>query len=711
MDSAYRGNGSGDDNDLDISSSRRGKKHYHRHTSQQIQQLEAFFKDCPHPDENQRRQLSRELGLEPKQIKFWFQNKRTQTKAQGERADNSALRTENERIHCENLAMREALKNVVCLQCDGPALGEEERKRGLQILRMENAQLKEEHERLSAVISNLMGRSSMMAAQASSGVLHEESNNYLVAGGSAPVDPRNNNNNNPVVVSQPLFTLGGGVQEMEKSAMVDTMAIAMEELIELLQADEPLWIRTPEDGRLVLHRETYDRVFPKVNYLRSVSTRTESSKDSAVVSASPVELIEMCLDPSKWMDFFPTIVAKARIIEVLDSGMLGGSLQLMFEKMHILSPMVAPRDFIFLRYCRQLDATAWIMVNVSYDCFKENEGFAPSYYWKLPSGCLIQDLHNGKSKVTWIEHVQVDDKTQTHRLYRDLICGSQAYGANRWIVTLQRMCERYGFSMGVKGAPTARHELEEVMNEPQGRRSVMQLSQRMVKSFCEILNMGERVDFPQTSEMNNSGVRISLRKSSTETAQSADALVVCAASSLWLPLPSDHLFNFFRDDQLRAQWDVLSNGYPVTEVARIPTGNHPGNCVSIFQPYVSKESSMLVLQESCVNSLEGHVVYAPIDLPVITASINGEDPIKIPMLPSGFVISGDGRLEKKSSTAQSSNSKMGQGGSLLTVAFQILISNGSLSKQVNMECVATVHALISSTIQKIKTALDCSDLE
>nr|GMC62467.1 homeobox-leucine zipper protein ROC8-like [Ipomoea batatas] len=514
--------------------------------------------------------------------------------------------------------------------------------------------------------------------------------------------------------------MGGGVQEMEKSAMVDTMAVAMEELIELLQADEPLWIRTPEDGRLVLHRETYDRVFPKVNYLRSVSTRTESSKDSAVVPATPVELIEMCLDPSKWMDFFPTIVAKARIIEVLDSGMLGGSLQLvniyMFEKMHILSPMVAPRDFIFLRYCRQLEATAWIMVDVSYDCFKENEGFAPSYSWKLPSGCLIQDLHNGKSKVTWIEHVQVDDKTQTHRLYRDLICGSQAYGANRWIVTLQRMCER------LSDNDIKIFELfggRAVMNEPQGRRSVMQLSQRMVKSFCEILNMGERVDFPQTSEMNNSGVRISLRKSSTETAQSADALIVCAASSLWLPLPFDHLFNFFRDDQLRAQWDVLSNGYPVTEVARIPTGNHPGNCVSIFQsntnlnlqPYVSKESSMLVLQESCVNSLEGHVVYAPIDLPVITASINGEDPIKIPMLPSGFVISGDGRLQKKSSTAQSSNSKMGQGGSLLTVAFQILISNGSLSKQVNKECVATVHALISSTIQKIKTALDCSDLE
>mgnify|MGYP003366471325 CR=1 FL=1 len=37
----------------------------------------------------------------------------------------------------------------------------------------------------------------------------------------------------------------------------------------------------------------------------------------------------------------------------------------------------------------------------------------------------------------------VDDKTQTHRLYRDLICSSVAYGAERWIITLKRMCERF----------------------------------------------------------------------------------------------------------------------------------------------------------------------------------------------------------------------------------------------------------------------------
>lgn len=51
-------------------------------------------------------------------------------------------------------------------------------------------------------------------------------------------------------------------------------------------------------------------------------------------------------------------------------------------------------------------------------------------------------------QVTWVEHVEVDDKIQTHRLYRDLICGSLAYGAERWIVTLKRMCERFAYSNG-----------------------------------------------------------------------------------------------------------------------------------------------------------------------------------------------------------------------------------------------------------------------
>ena len=39
-----------------------------------------MFKECPHPDENQRAALGQELDLERQQIKFWFQNRRTQMK-------------------------------------------------------------------------------------------------------------------------------------------------------------------------------------------------------------------------------------------------------------------------------------------------------------------------------------------------------------------------------------------------------------------------------------------------------------------------------------------------------------------------------------------------------------------------------------------------------------------------------------------------------
>ncbi|KAL0328248.1 UNVERIFIED_CONTAM: Homeobox-leucine zipper protein ROC2 [Sesamum calycinum] len=56
------------------------RKRYHRHTPEQIQEMEAFFKQHPHPNHNQRKELSDKLGLEPLQVKFWFQNKRTQLK-------------------------------------------------------------------------------------------------------------------------------------------------------------------------------------------------------------------------------------------------------------------------------------------------------------------------------------------------------------------------------------------------------------------------------------------------------------------------------------------------------------------------------------------------------------------------------------------------------------------------------------------------------
>lgn len=42
--------------------------------------VSSFFKNCAHPDEKQRLEIGRRLGLESRQVKFWFQNRRTQLK-------------------------------------------------------------------------------------------------------------------------------------------------------------------------------------------------------------------------------------------------------------------------------------------------------------------------------------------------------------------------------------------------------------------------------------------------------------------------------------------------------------------------------------------------------------------------------------------------------------------------------------------------------
>jgi len=133
--------------------------------------------------------------------------------------------------------------------------------------------------------------------------------------------------------------------------------------------------------------------------------------------------------------------------------------------------------------------------------------------------------------------------------------------------------------------------------------------------------------------------------------------------------------------------------------------------VFVKQPYIPTENNMLMLQETCTDTTGSLVVYAPMDIPAINIAMNGEDSSEVPILPSGFIISGDGRPETGTIDASTSANAVRSGGSLLTVAFQILVSSPSSLKQLNVESVATVNTLISSTVQRIKTSLNCSGLD
>jgi homeobox-leucine zipper protein len=112
----------------------------------------------------------------------------------------------------------------------------------------------------------------------------------------------------------------------------------------------------------------------------------------------------------------------------------------------------------------------------------------------------------------------------------------------------------------------------------------------------------------------------------------------------------------------------------------------------------ANQSSMLILQETCTDASGSMVVYAPVDIPAMQLVMNGGDSTYVALLPSGFAILPDGP------SMDSAEHKTG--GSLLTVAFQILVNSQPTAK-LTVESVETVNNLISCTIKKIKNALHC----
>lgn len=103
---------------------------------------------------------------------------------------------------------------------------------------------------------------------------------------------------------------------------------------------------------------------------------------------------------------------------------------------------------------------------------------------------------------------------------------------------------------------------------------------------------------------------------------------------------------------------------------------------------------MLILQESCTDSTGSFVIYAPVDIVAMNVVLNGGDPDYVALLPSGFAILPDGTISHET----------GAGGSLLTVAFQILVDSVPTAK-LSLGSVATVNNLIACTVERIKASL------
>ena len=71
----------------------------------------------------------------------------------------------------------------------------------------------------------------------------------------------------------------------------------------------------------------------------------------------------------------------------------------MYLELQLLSPLVPTRHFYILRYSQQIEQGTWAVVDVSYNVTGGSQMVSHSQCRRSPSGCLIQDMPNGYSKV------------------------------------------------------------------------------------------------------------------------------------------------------------------------------------------------------------------------------------------------------------------------------------------------------------------------
>ncbi|KAL5230352.1 hypothetical protein ABZP36_029128 [Zizania latifolia] len=702
------GAGDGVSGDEQDPNQRPRKKRYHRHTQHQIQEMEAFFKECPHPDDKQRKELGRELGLEPLQVKFWFQNKRTQMKNQHERHENAQLRAENDKLRAENMRYKDALSSASCPNCGGPAaLGEMSFDE--HHLRVENARLRDEIDRISGIAAKHVGKpmvsfpvlSSPLAVAAARSPL-DLAGAYGVVGHphhQAPTGLDMLFGGGAGDILRSMSAAGGHHPhplDVDKPMIVELAVAAMDELIQMAQLGEPLW------SEALLNEEEYARMFPRGLGPKQYGLKSEASRHGAVVIMTHSNLVEILMDVNQFATVFSSIVSRASTHDVLSTGVAGnynGALQVMSMEFQVPSPLVPTRESYFVRYCKHSSDGTWAVVDVSLDSLR------PSPVLKCqrrPSGCLIQEMPNGYSKVTWVEHVEVDDSS-VHNIYKPLVNSGLAFGAKRWIGTLDRQCERLASAMA-SNIPNG--DLG-VITSVEGRKSMLKLAERMVASFCGGVTASVAHQWTTLSSSGAEDVRVMTRKSVDDPGR-PPGIVLNAATSFWLPVPPAAVFDFLRDETSRSEWDILSNGGAVQEMAHIANGRDHGNCVSLLRVNSanSNQSNMLILQESCTDASGSYVVYAPVDIVAMNVVLNGGDPDYVALLPSGFAILPDGPAQPAGEDNGAVSGGAG-GGSLLTVAFQILVDSVPTAK-LSLGSVATVNSLIACTLERIKAAV-CRD--
>ncbi|EEF39565.1 Homeobox protein FWA, putative [Ricinus communis] len=500
---------------------------------------------------------------------------------------------------------------------------------------------------------------------------------------------------------------------------------AMEELLRKAFEGKPLWRRQIDSGIEFLNEAEYIREFrafdatlreimrmievedpqclsnldiittgSRHKHLRGFEQyvlQTEASREMGFIHANATSIVECLMDLKQWSSAFSKVVSRATLLGFLSVGSMVGNydetLQVIRAEFHVPTPLVPIRECQFARYCKRLNSNTWGVVDVSL----ENLFPYPIVrFQRRPSGCLIQELPNGYSKVTWVEHVEVDNIVGS-TIFQPLVLSGFAFGAKRWIASLIQHFERIATLMSVE--PIFMDGGSICQN---GKRNLIMLAERMMTKFVLDLSGSTNnlwMPFPVTGAEDFRMMTKSIGDNSGWS-----ITTIAFTYSLWLPAPPSRVFDFLRHEDCRNKWDLLSHELEVQELTHIIKGENQENRISVLRTMsgYSDCKEILYLQESYTDPFASYVVYAPFDFDSMATILKGGNSDDMNILPSGFVIHPD---------KQASNYGGHEGdGCVLTLAFHI-IDGSSIKDIISPQSVDTIYNILVRTACLIKAAV------
>lgn len=90
--------------------------------------------------------------------------------------------------------------------------------------------------------------------------------------------------------------------DADKTGIIELAVAAMEELIRMSQAPEPLWIPSTDNSAETLNEEEYVRSFPRGIGPKPLGLKSEASRESAVVIMNHINLVEILMDVVRVLD-------------------------------------------------------------------------------------------------------------------------------------------------------------------------------------------------------------------------------------------------------------------------------------------------------------------------------------------------------------------------------------------------------------------------